>query len=154
MEPTFRMMRREDRESVFALVERGFDQFVRADFAEEGVAAFLRAARRMVFEQPPEHFVMVAARDGDIIGMIDMRHHSHICLFFVEPSCIGQGIGRGLLDRAIGECRKHKAGLRRIDVNSSLWAKPVYHSLGFRQAKPEQVVNGIRFVDMVKELEE
>jgi GNAT superfamily N-acetyltransferase len=148
------MMRPEDRESVFALVERGFDRFVRADFAEEGVAEFVRAARLMVFEQPPEHFVMIAEGDGHIVGMIDIRNHSHICLFFVEPSCIGMGIGRGLLDYAAAECRKHDVGLQQIDVNSSLWAVPVYRKLGFRQRKPEQMTNGIRFVEMMKELED
>jgi GNAT superfamily N-acetyltransferase len=154
MKATYRMMRPEDRESVFALVERGFDQFVRADFAEEGIAEFARAARLMVFEQPPEHFVMVAEGDDHIVGMIDMRDHSHICLFFVEPSCIGKGIGRGLLGCAVAECRKHNADLQQIDVNSSLWAVPVYRKLGFRQRKPEQIINGIRFVEMVKELED
>ena len=153
MDPTHRMMRTEDRESVFALVKRGFDRYVRADFTAEGVAEFVRASRLMVFEQPPEHFVMVAEVDGHIVGMIDMRNHSHICLFFVEPSCIGKGIGRGLLDCAVAECRRHKVDLQQIDVNSSLWATPVYHRFGFMQTKPQQVINGICFVEMVKELE-
>lgn len=152
MGTTCRMMRPEDRESVFALIERGFNGFVRADCAAEGVAEFVRAARHMVFEQPPEHFVMVAEVDSHIVGMIDMRNHSHICLFFVEPSRIGKGIGRGLLDCAVAECRRHKSDLQQIDVNSSLWATPVYHRFGFRQTKPQQVINGIRFVEMVKEL--
>jgi len=153
MELTCRMMRSGDKEATFALIGRGFDRFVRADLTEEGVAEFARAARLMIFKQPPEHFVMVAESDGLIVGMIDMKNYSHICLFFVEPSCIGQGIGRGLLDHAIVECRTHKADLQQIDVNSSLWALSVYRSLGFRQRKPEQMINGIRFVEMVKKLE-
>ena len=152
MTVAYRMMRSEDRESVFALVGRGFDQFVRADLTEEGVAEFMRAARLMIFEQPAGHFVMLADSDAHVVGMIDMKNHSHICLFFVEPSCIGQGIGRGLLDQAIVKCRTQQPGLQKIDVNSSLWAVSVYRNLGFRQTKPEQMINGIRFVEMAKKL--
>jgi len=147
-------MRPEDKESLFALVERSFNQFVRADLTTEGVEEFIRAARLMIFEQPQDHFITVAESDGQPVGMIDIRNNSHICLFFVEPLRIGHGIGRTLLAHAIAECRTHKPDLHQVDVNSSLWATSVYRNLGFRQTKPQQMIKGIRFVEMVKILDE
>lgn len=61
-----------------------------------------------------------------------------------------KGIGRGLLERASAECIKNGSG--KIDVNSSLFAVEIYQKLGFARTKPEQLLNGIRFVPMAKAL--
>jgi GNAT superfamily N-acetyltransferase len=102
----------------------------------------------MVFERPTDHFTMVAESDDRIVGMIDMKGHSHVCLFFVDARWHRQGIGRQLLDHALAFCRNAKPDIDQVDVNSSVWAVPVYERLGFRQTKPEQTINGIRFVAM------
>ena len=145
---TCRMIRQGEDQQVFSLIERVFDGFVRGDFTAEGVAEFLRAARVMVFERPTDHFTMVAESDDRIVGMIDMKGHSHVCLFFVDARWHRQGIGRQLLDHALAFCRNAKPDIDQVDVNSSVWAVPVYERLGFRQTKPEQTINGIRFVAM------
>ena len=54
--------------------------------------------------------------------------------------------------RALGICLNSKPDLQQIDVNSSLYAEPVYEKLGFRQTGAEQVKNGIRFIPMVLDL--
>jgi GNAT superfamily N-acetyltransferase len=152
-EVTYRLMRPEDEGLTFDLVKRGFDEFVRQDCRQEGVEEFLRASHTMVFTRPCGHFVMIAESDGRIVGMIDVKNDSHICLLFVDSSCQRQGIGRQLVERATALCRGRQTGLKMIDVNSSLWAVPVYARLGFRQAAPEQEQSGIRFVRMVKQIE-
>ena len=147
------MIRPGEEQQVFSLVQRVFDEFVRSDFTQEGVVEFLRAARVMVFDRPSDHFVMVAESDGRIVGMIDMKESSHVSLLFVDVQCHRQGIGRQLLDHALAVCRSARPDLNQVDVHSSLWAVPVYERLGFRQTKPEQTINGIRFVAMTKHLE-
>jgi GNAT superfamily N-acetyltransferase len=140
-------------QEVFALVERGFDEFVRSDCTEEGINEFIRATRVMVFDRPGNHFIMVADRGGRITGMVDVMENTHICLLFVDSSYQRRGIGRQLLERAVSLCRERKLDLTEIDVHSSLWAVAAYQSLGFKQTKPEQEKNGIRFVEIVRKLE-
>jgi len=150
---TYRLMRPGDEGFTFDLVKRGFDEFVRRDCSREGIEEFLSASHTMVFGRPSGHFVMVAESDGQIVGMIDVKNDSHICLLFVDSSCHGQGIGRELVEQATAICRSRQPDLKMIDVNSSLWAVPVYISLGFCQVEPQQERMGIRFVRMVKQIE-
>lgn len=75
-----------------------------------------------------------------------------ICLFFVAKEFHRKGIGRGLLERAIVQCISNNSNIKAIEVNSSFYAVEAYKKLGFIQTKPEQLVNGIRFVPMIKTL--
>jgi antitoxin component YwqK of YwqJK toxin-antitoxin module len=70
-----------------------------------------------------------------------------------EPSEMGKGIGRGLLDRAVAMCRRAKPDVMELEVHSSPWAVPVYGRLGFSATGPEQQACGMRFTRMVKRLE-
>ena len=86
--------------------------------------------------------------------MIEMRHHRHISLLFVEPGCQGRGLGRGLLERAVEEARKANPGLREMTVNSSPNAIVAYERMGFESTGPQQDINGVRFIPMKKTLGE
>ena len=99
------------------------------------------------------HFVLVAIAHDEIVGMIEVRDHDHVSLFFVDPRFHRRGIGKELMQRALDTCRHNRPDLQQIDVNSSSYGVPVYERLGFRPAAPEQVKNGIRFVPMVLELQ-
>jgi GNAT superfamily N-acetyltransferase len=148
----YREMRDSEKNQVFALVKSGFDKFVLSDVTEEGAKEFFRAAREMIYNMPVAHFILVAeARDG-LAGMIDVRNNNHICLFFVAEAFQRQGVGRGLLEQAIAACIRNDPNVVEIDVHSSLFAVQAYPRLGFIQSKPQQIVNGIRFVPMVKAL--
>lgn len=146
----YRKMRDSDENQVFDLVKAGFDEYVLADVAEEGEKEFYRAAREMVYNKPTGHFIIIAESKTRIVGMINVRNNNHICLFFVAKEFQRKGIGRGLLERAIEVCIARDSNAREIDVNSSLFAVESYKKLGFSQTKPEQIVNGIRFVPMTK----
>ncbi|MCP4752667.1 MAG: GNAT family N-acetyltransferase [Proteobacteria bacterium] len=148
---SYRLIEPGEEEETFSMVDRGFHAFVREDFSAEGADEFHRAIRDMIFNQPTSHSITVAVSEGGIVGMIDVKENYHISIFFVEPSRMGQGIGRGLLDTALAVCRRNKPDLEEIEVHSSPWAVPVYGKLGFEAAGPEQVANGIRFTRMVKD---
>jgi GNAT superfamily N-acetyltransferase len=137
---------------VLALVLRGFDEFVRPDFPEDGVAEFTRTARALVLERPAAHSITVAVDGNAVVGMIDVRDCSHVSLFFVEAGRQGGGVGRALLEHAIGCCLASSPATTSLTVNSSRWAVPVYGRLGFVAAGPESERNGIRSTPMVREL--
>jgi predicted GNAT family N-acyltransferase len=147
---SYRLIKPGEEEETFSIIDRGFNFFVREDFSPEGIDEFYRAIRDMVFNHPPNHFIMIAVSKSRIVGMIDIKKNCHISIFFVEPSQIGQGIGGCLLDNALAICRRKKPDLKEIEVHSSPWAVPVYRKLGFNATGPEQESNGIRFTRMVK----
>jgi predicted GNAT family N-acyltransferase len=142
-----------EEEETFAMVDRGFKAFVRDDFMPEGVTEFYRAIRDMVFNHPAGHFILVAVSQDRIVGMIDMKESCHVSIFFVEPSEMGHGIGRGLMDHAVSLCQREKPDVKEIEVHSSPWAVPVYSKLGFSVVGPEQQKCGIRFTRMIKKLQ-
>ncbi len=131
---------------VFDLVKTGFDEYILHDVTEEGAKEFLRAAREMIYDRPAGHFILVSESRGVVSGMIDVRNNSHLCLFFVAREFQRKGVGKGLLDQAIRKCVAQDPGVSEIEVHASLFAVPIYKRLGFREVKPEQIVNGIRFV--------
>ena len=141
-----------EEEKAFSVIDHSFNSFVRDDFSPEGIDEFYRAIRSMIFNHPANHFIMIAESENRIIGVIDVRDNFHISIFFVEPTHMGQGIGRGLFDRALTVCQQKNPSLKEIEVHSSPWAVSVYLKLGFIADGPEQENSGIRFTRMVKEL--
>jgi GNAT superfamily N-acetyltransferase len=137
-----------EEQAVLDLVMRVFDEFVRPDFSAGGVKEFSASAHAFVLERPAGHSIVVAERDGELVGMLDLRDGSHIALFFVESAHQGRGVGAALLDEAIGRSLAHGADTAAITVNSAPSAVRAYRSLGFDATAPERDVNGIRFVAM------
>jgi predicted GNAT family N-acyltransferase len=148
-------MRPGEEPAVCDLVARVFEAFVEPGFSSEGVQEFLGYAEpdALARRVQDNHFVLVAVTGDEIVGMIEVRSHDHVSLLFVDARVHRRGIGRELLQRALAICRHNRPDLQQVDVNSSLFAVPVYKRLGFRQVGPEQVKNGIRFVPMVLELQ-
>ena len=151
----YRRMQAGEESAVCDLVARVFEESVEPGFSPEGVQEFLGYAEPTALAQRAQdnHFVLVAATGDEIVGMIEVRNHDHVSLFFVDARVHQRGIGRELMQQALDSCRHNRPDLQQIDVNSSPYAVPVYERLGFRQAGAEQVKNGIRFVPMVLELQ-
>lgn len=150
----YRLMKSGEETVVCELVNRVFDQFVAPHYVPEGVCEFQKYAdpKKLYQRSQENHFVLVAVTADKIVGVIEVRDYDHVSLLFVDRQFQGQGISRKLLIRALKICREHKPDLRKVEVNSSPNAAPIYRRLGFQQTSPEQVVNGIRFVPMVLEL--
>ena len=151
---SYRLMRSGEETAVCDLVSRVFAEFVAPDYTDEGIREFMNYAEpnRMVERSQGNHFALVATLLREIVGVIEVRDHTHISLLFVDPRYQRIGIGTELLQRSLEICRSHKPALSEITVNSSPYAVPVYRKLGFRERGAEWEVKGIRFVPMVLEL--
>ena len=139
---------------VCALVTRVFNEFVAPDYSDDGVEEFLKYVEpnSLLARSQEDHFVLVATLLEEVVGMIEVRHYSHISLLFVDKRFQGIGIGKELLRKSLEICFSHKPGLSQVSVNSSPYAAEVYRKLGFRQQGPRQTVKGICFDQMVLEL--
>jgi len=149
----YRSMQKGEEAKVSSLVEKVFNEFVAPDYEAEGANEFFKFANPLALAEraSTEQVVIVAEQGSDLVGIIEMRNYDHIAMLFV--SLRGKGIAKELINRAVEECRKRKPELKRIMVNSSPFAEPIYSKMGFKSTGPFQKKNGITFKPMVKDLE-
>ena len=152
----FRLMRPGEETEVHDLVAAVFNEFVGCHYPPEGVREFLSYIQPNLLRERflSNHFTLVAAHGAAVVGVIEVREGSHICLFFVDARLHGQGIGRGLFERALAMCRENRPDCAVIDVNSSPNSVGVYERLGFHATGPEKTINGITFIPMALEIKE
>jgi GNAT superfamily N-acetyltransferase len=149
-----REMHFEEITPVADMVVRTFMHDVAPAYGQEGVREFLKYAQINAFELrfQNNHFVLVAESEGQLVGMIEMRNHDHVSLFFVDPQHQRQGIGRELFQRAVDLCRAARPGILHITVNSSPNAVKAYEDFGFHATSAMKEINGIKFVPMEVEI--
>lgn len=134
-------------EQCLSLVRGVFDRFEAPDYSREGIASFYA-----FLDSVPGQFssgalkIWAALREDRLVGVLAMRDGRHICLLFVDPGFHRQGIARSLVQTAAAFAREN--GQEHLTVNSSPYAVPVYHRLGFSDLGPEQTADGIRFTPM------
>lgn len=134
----------EEYENAFELVMKVFMQFEAPDYSHEGVETFKKTGI-----EDPEYVAMLdvygAFLNEKLIGVIATRCSlSHIALFFVDGKYHKRGIGRKLFEYIL-----NKSEADTITVNSSPYARKIYHHLGFSETDKEQSVMGIRFYPMI-----
>ena len=71
------------------------------------------------------------------------NNRKHICCFFVKAQYHRQGIGKSLWEYLLNNSENEE-----FTVNSSPYAVPVYHKLGFVDTDSEQLTDGIRYTPM------
>lgn len=139
---TIRKLGKEDTESALRVVTEVFDKYEAPDYTEQGAQEFYKSIH------DPDYLsqlIIYGAYDGEkLVGVIATRSGgTHVALFFVRGEYQRRGIGKMLFNTVL-----HKCGADRLTVNSSPFAVPVYHRLGFSDTDTEQTVNGIRFTPM------
>lgn len=139
---TVRELEKEMAEEALSLAWKVFNEYESPDYTKEGIDEFYKCIHDINFITQLRLF---GAFDHEkLIGVIASRSEgTHIALFFVDGKYHRQGIGRQLFQTLRKECHSD-----RMTVNSSPYAIPVYHKLGFRDLDKEQVVNGLRFTPM------
>lgn len=137
-----REIEREDFEPALALTWKVFLEFEAPDYSAEGVAEFQKSIR------DPKYLKLLrivgAFEKKQLIGVIATRNSgSHIALFFVDGKHQRKGIGRALFDCVLPDVPD-----KTLTVNSSPFAVPIYHCLGFVDTDTEQITNGLRYTPM------
>lgn len=129
-------------ESTLCLVWRVFREYEAPDYTKEGVEEFYKSIHDKSYLS--KLCLYGAFVQKELVGVIATRSEgTHIALFFVEGKYQRQGIGKQLFQRVWTRC-----SFAKMTVNSSPYAAPIYHKLGFRDTDIEQVVNGLRFTPM------
>jgi hypothetical protein len=90
---SYRLKKPGEEEETFAMIDRGFNAYVRNDLTSEGVEEFDRAIRIMVFERPANHFIVVAESNSQIVGMIDVKENYNLSIFLLIPSAWARVLG-------------------------------------------------------------
>lgn len=119
-----------------------FQQYEAPDYTQEGVEEFYKSIHDEKYLS--ELCWYGAFVQENLVGVLATKSAgTHIALFFVEGKYHRQGIGKRLYQAA--RAANHS---NVMTVNSSPYAVPVYHKLGFKDTGSEQVVNGLRFTPM------
>ena len=89
--------------------------------------------------------IFLAVRDGQIVGSCALLAIApgefEVGKMTVAESCRGAGIGRRLLEKAIGEALASGARRLYLETNHKLTpAVRLYESMGFRHLPPERIV--------------
>ncbi|KPK36871.1 MAG: hypothetical protein AMJ65_15655 [Phycisphaerae bacterium SG8_4] len=148
-------MKSGEQAAVADFVLRVFAEFVGPLYSQEGIAQFKKfaCAGALADRFRAGNLFLLAESGQRIIGVIEVRQHSHVGLLFVEKSFQRKGIARELLGRSVEICRKRNPDIQRITVNSSPNAVAAYQKIGFKAVEEEQLQNGMRFVPMELTLE-
>lgn len=150
-----RLAGRADWESVMDLAWKTFLEFEAPDYSEEGIQSFKDfITDEFLFRMFAEGYyqVLVAEKEGEIVGFISVRNRNHISLLFVRKENHHQKIGTRLIEK-LGEYLVTELGEKRMTVDSAPYATDFYHHLGFYDIEKEKTVSGIRFVPMQLNLE-
>lgn len=137
-----REIRKEEIEKALFLVWQVFQEYEAPDYTKEGVQEFYKSIHDENYLSKLDWYG--AFVENELVGTIATRNDgTHIALFFVDGEHHRQGIGKRLFQTVQIKCCSDK-----MTVNSSPYAVPVYHRLGFKDTNVEQVVNGLRFTPM------
>ena len=132
----------QEHEQAISLIWNTFLEFEAPDYSDEGVETFHDFISNENLFENVEFFG--AFEDNDLRGVIASRNErGHICCFFVHSSYQKQGI-----DRCLWEYLKNNSNTTAVTVNSSPFAVPVYHKLGFVDTDIEQLTDGMRYTPM------
>ena len=146
MNVTVRKIMDHEIEMALALVWEIFGEYEAPDYSEQGVKEFYKSIHEPEWISALQ--VYGAFDEDKLVGVLATRNNGkHIALFFVKGAYHKRGIGRTLFEHFLKEC---PAGV--ITVNSSPYAVPVYHKLGFIDTDKEQTSNGIRYIPMKRNL--
>ena len=124
------------------LIWTTFLQFEAPDYSEEGVQSFKYFIEDKEMISTLEFWG--AYDNRELKGVIATNENrKHICCFFVKAQYHRQGIGRKLWEYLLVNGRSEI-----ITVNSSPYAVPIYHKLGFVDTDVEQLSDGMRYTPM------
>ena len=119
-----------------------------------GAEKFIEHCRQSAIEgylAQPRYAYQLAHIDGALVGVVAMRDNTHLFHLFVPRALHRRGMGRRLW-QAARDAALARGDVAAFTVNSSLYALPLYASLGFAATGPRVEEGGIAFVPMRMEV--
>lgn len=150
MEYLIRKVKDTELDRAFSLIWRTFLEFVAPDYTEEAVDNFKRNIidnmdYRTFFTSGKE--VMYGAYSKDeLLGVVSVRGSDFISCVFVNKAYHRNGIAKALFSQVISDLKKQE--VKSIKLNSTPYAVPFYHSIGFKDLGKQQTYQGILFTPM------
>lgn len=124
------------------LIWETFLQFEAPEYSDEGIQSFSHLIENDDIVASLEFWG--SYENGELRGVIATKENrKHICFFFVKSKYHRHGIGKKLWENILNNSN-HPI----YTVNSSPYAVPFYHKLGFIDMDREQLADGIRFTPM------
>lgn len=114
--------------------------------AEQFIATMTPAAIADTIGKPNMRY-LAGVEDGQLAGVVALRDNRHLFHLFVDPAFQRRGYATRLWEVIRAEAIK-RGNPGAFTVNSSMYALPLYQSLGFRAAGERTEMHGIAFVPM------
>lgn len=147
-----RMIYRDEWNEAMSIAWRTFLKFEACEYSPQGVSNFYKFVTDDVLHRMflmGEYQVFGAfEKSGRMVGMLGLRHSSHVSLLFVEEEYHRQGIASNLLKSMFEYLLSEVGGVAVVTVNSSPYAVGFYHKVGFTDLRPEISEDGIRYTPM------
>lgn len=134
------------------LIWRTFLEYDGKDYTQEGIRSFFEFITDDDLYRSflkGDYQMMVALREGEIVGVGSVRNRNHLSLLFVDGAHHRKGVGSALLN-CLCDYLKKEAGERCMSLRAAPGAVEFYKKLGFRIVRPETEYAGIRVTAMVK----
>ena len=80
----------------------------------------------------------VFVQENHVVGFLELEEDGHIDCMYVHPEAKRKGIASALIEHAVRTALQK--GKKRIFVEASICAKPVFERKGFRVIKEKEVV--------------
>jgi GNAT superfamily N-acetyltransferase len=115
-----------------------------------GAEKFIEHCRQPAIERylsDPRYAYQLAHIDGELAGVVAMRDNTHLFHMFVPRALHRRGMARRLW-QAARDAALAKGDVTTFTLNSSVYALPLYASLGFVPSGPRVEEGGIAFVPM------
>ena len=132
------------------LVALSFNEFIAPGFTEEGVEEFFKYSNPRALRRRSRggHHVILAEADGKIAGMVEVKELRHLSMLYVDKDFHRKGIASELVTHALDYIRSNTPVPNEVTVNSSIYARPFYESIGFRKTEEEKTIFGILHIPM------
>lgn len=128
--------------NAISLIWEVFLDYTAPDYTEKGVETF----RNLINDNEVIKSLdfLCAFEENKLIGLLATKNkNKHICFFFIKSEFQNKGIGKALWKTLLDTTTN-----TIFTVNSSPYAVPIYHKLGFVSTDTEQEYDGIRFTPM------
>lgn len=136
----------DDLPAIHAVCMAAFTAAVAPSLGEHGIATFRSVAAVDAFAArlQNDNHILVAEREGQLLGVIELKEGRHLAMLFVDPASQGQGIGHALLQAVLPGVRAPV-----MTVRASLNAVPAYLRYGFVLDGDVGDHNGLVYQQMV-----